>query len=71
MKMEEFVESIVRRCDMPYYDPAGSYVLWSSLYLLILGGVGFAAAHIPVYRRQLELIFKGSFSSDKAQLLSR
>ena len=35
---------------MPYFDPASSYVLWSSLYLLTLGVVSFAAAHITVYR---------------------
>ena len=35
---------------MPYFDPASSYVLWSSLYLLTLGVVSFAAAHNTVYR---------------------
>jgi hypothetical protein len=35
---------------MPYFDPASSYVLWSSLYLLTLGVGSFAAAHITVYK---------------------
>jgi len=35
---------------MPYFDPASSYVLWSSIYLLILGAVSFIAAHNTVYK---------------------
>ena len=35
---------------MPYFDPAGLYVLWSSIYLLILGVMSFTVSHISVYR---------------------
>jgi len=64
--MELFAESTVRRCDMPYFDPASSYVLWSFIYLLTLGVGGFAATHISKFRQQLEVNFRGSYASDKA-----
>lgn len=44
---------------MPYYDPEGTYVLWSSLYLIILGTVGFAVSHFSFYRQQLKVNFRG------------
>jgi hypothetical protein len=31
---------------MPYYDPAGSYVLCSFVYLVVLSLASFTAAHI-------------------------
>ena len=36
---------------MPYFDPESSYVLCSSVYLLILGVVGYAATRISAYRQ--------------------
>jgi hypothetical protein len=44
--MEIFVDSTLRRNAMPYYDPAGSYVLCSFVYLVILTLASFTAAHI-------------------------
>ena len=38
---------------MPYYDPAGSYVVCSFVYLVVLSLASFTAAHI----------FTGRFSS--------
>lgn len=44
---------------MPYYDPESTYVLWSSLYLLSLGAVGFALAHFAGFRQQMKMNLEG------------
>lgn len=49
---------------MPYFDPASSYVLWSFIYLLTLGVIGFGAPHISKFKQKLEVSFKGSYASN-------
>jgi len=46
---------------MPYFAPESSYVLCSTIYLITIGVMGFAASRISAYRQQFQL---GSNESD-------
>lgn len=56
---------------MPYFDPSSSYVLCSTIYLLTLGVVGYAATRISAYRQQLQVNSSGRFEISNLQLLPR
>ena len=55
---------------MPYYDPESTYVLWSSLYLLSLGAVGFAVSHFSSCRQQLKVNFRALTTEQNPSIIT-
>jgi len=52
---------------MPYFAPESSYVLWSSIYLLAIGVMGFATSRISVYKQHLQVGSNESYETNNLQ----